>query len=468
VIPLFRRILIANRGEIAVRIVRACKELGVQAVTVHSQADADSLHVRYADDSICIGTAEVENSYLHIPSIMSAAEISDVEAIHPGYGFLAENAHFAEVCESCNITFIGPPPEAMRRTGDKASARKAAQHVHAPIVPGSDGPVAEQDEAIEVAHRIGFPVLIKAVNGGGGRGMRVAHNDVSLTDAFHMAQSEAASAFGSPEVYIEKSVEDARHVEVQILADTRGRMIHLGERECTIQRRYQKLIEEAPSPVLSPKLRNKLGETALRIAGEVGYVNAGTAEFLIDKNNNFYFIEFNSRIQVEHPVTEAVTGIDLIKQQLRIAAGEKLRFKQKDIHPTGCAIECRIYAEDPDHDWRPSPGRISALSLPGGPGIRIDTHIYEGYVVPQHYDPMLMKVVAWGNDRQEAIGRAQRALDELVIDGVAHTGGFSNKILRNYRFRKGDFTTDSVNAILQHEHRLDRSGDGGRDQHGGH
>jgi len=456
----FRRILIANRGEIALRIVRACKELGVQSVVVYSEADAESLHVRYADDSICIGAGPAEESYLHIPSIISAAEVSDVEAIHPGYGFLAENAHFAEICESCNIAFIGPTPETMRRTGDKSAARDAAKHVHVPVVPGSDGPVADQSVALELGHRLGFPVIIKAVSGGGGRGMRVAHNDVSLANAFRIAQSEAEAAFGNGEVYIEKSIEDARHIEVQVLADTRGRMVYLGERECTIQRRYQKLIEEAPAPVLDSKLRVKLGETALRIAREVGYVNAGTAEFLLDKDNNFYFIEFNSRIQVEHPVTEAVTGIDLIKEQIRVAAGERLSFRQKDIRINGCAIECRVYAEDPNKDWRPNPGRISALSIPGGPGIRIDTHLYEGYVVPPYYDSMLMKVIAWGRDRHEMLGRAQRALDELVIDGLAHTAELSSRILRNYRFRKGDFTTDFVNVILQQDRRTERGVEG--------
>jgi len=457
---LFRRVLIANRGEIALRIVRACKELGVQSVAVYSEADADSLHVRYADDALCIGPASAENSYMHIPSIISAAEVCDVEAIHPGYGFLAENAHFAEVCESCNIAFIGPSPEAMRHTGDKAAARDAAKRVHVQVVPGSDGPVADPDVALEVAHRVGFPVLIKAVSGGGGRGMRVAHNDVSLADALHIARAEADASFGSSEVYIEKSIQDARHIEVQVLADKYGRMVHLGERECTIQRRYQKLIEEAPSPILSFKQRNKLGELALRVAHEVGYVNAGTAEFLLDKNGNFYFIEFNSRIQVEHPVTEAVVGIDLIKQQIKIAAGEKLPFKQKDITTQGCAIECRVNAEDPNNGWRPSPGRISALNIPGGPGIRVDTHVYEGYVVPSHYDSMLMKIIAWGRERQEALGRAQRALDELVIDGVAHTAQLSSKILRSYRFRKGDFTTDSIHAIVEQNHRRERGSDG--------
>ena len=440
--------------------MRACKELGVQSVAVYSEADADCLHVRYADDALCIGSPRPEDSYLHIPSIISAAEVCDVEAIHPGYGFLAENAHFAEVCESCNIAFIGPSPEAMRQTGDKVVARDAAKRAHIPVVPGSDGPVADQDAALKVAHHVGFPVLVKAVGGGGGRGMRVAHNDVSLADALHMARAEADAAFGSSEVYVEKSIQDARHIEVQILADKHGRMVHLGERECTIQRRYQKLIEEAPSPILSQKQRNRLGDMALRVAHEVEYTNAGTVEFLLDKEDNFYFIEFNSRIQVEHPVTEAVVGIDLIKEQIRVAAGEKLRFKQKDIKTRGCAIECRINAEDPDNGWRPSPGRISALNIPGGPGIRVDTHVYEGYVVPPHYDSMLMKIIAWGRDRHEALGRAQRALDELVIHGVAHTATLSNKILKSYRFRKGDFTTDTVGAILQQNHRRDRGGGG--------
>jgi len=432
----------------------------VQSVAVYSEADADSLHVRYADDAICIGSPRPEDSYLHVPSIISAAEVCDVEAIHPGYGFLAENAHFAEICESCNIAFVGPSPEAMRHTGDKAAALDAAKRAHVPVVPGSDGPVTDKDAALKVAHHVGFPVLVKAVGGGGGRGMRVAHNDVSLADALHMARAEADAAFGNSEVYIEKSIQDARHIEVQILADKHGRMVHLSERECTIQRKYQKLIEEAPSPILSTKQRNRLGDMALRVAHEVGYTNAGTAEFLLDKDDNFYFIEFNSRIQVEHPVTEAVVGIDLIKEQIKIAAGDKLPFKQKDIQRQGCAIECRINAEDPDNGWRPSPGRISALNIPGGPGIRVDTHVYEGYVVPSHYDSMLMKIIAWGRDRHEALGRAQRALDELVIHGVTHTAALSNKILRSYRFRRGDFTTDTVRAILQQNNRRGRGGDG--------
>ncbi len=407
------------------------------------------MHVQCADDAICIGEAQSDGSYLHIPSIISAAETSDVEAIHPGYGFLSENDHFAEVCESCNITFIGPPPDAMRHTGNKSAARAAAKRAHVPVIPGSEGAVPDHEAALESARKMGYPVIVKAVSGGGGRGMRVAHNDVSLIDAFRIARAEAEAAFGSSEVYIEKEIEGARHIEIQILADSGGRMVHLGERECSIQRKYQKLIEEAPSPVITTKQRNKLGDMALRVARTVGYVNAGTAEFLLDKHGNFYFMEFNSRIQVEHPVTESVTNIDLVKQQIRIAAGERLGFKQKEITPCGCAIECRINAEDPDKGWRPSPGKITKLRIPGGPGIRVDTHVYEGYTIPPHYDSMLMKIIAWGENRTEAISRAQRALDELVIEGVPHTARFSSKILKNYRFRKGDFTTDFVNDILQ-------------------
>lgn len=445
---MFEKILIANRGEIALRIIQACKELGIGTVAVYSQADKDSLHVKLADEAICIGAPPSINSYLHIPSIISAAEISDVDAIHPGYGFLAENVHFAEICESCNIKFIGPTPENIKVMGDKVQARQIAKRAGAPIVPGSDGPVENKEEALKIAKKIGYPVLVKAVAGGGGRGIRIAHNDISLANAFYMAQSEAETAFDNPKLYIEKYIEQPRHIEVQILGDNKGRIVHLGERDCTIQRRHQKLIEESPSPAMNSKLRKEIGYIAVKIAKEIGYVNAGTIEFLLDPKGNFYFIEMNTRIQVEHPVTEMVTGIDIVKEQLKIASGMELGFEQKDIEMRGWAIECRINAEDPENGFTPSPGKITRYHMPGGPGIRVDSHIYAGGFVSPYYDSMLAKLIAHGRDRNEAIRRMNRALSEYVIEGVKTTIPFHKIVLNDPHFQSGRYSTDFVENML--------------------
>jgi acetyl-CoA carboxylase biotin carboxylase subunit len=412
---LFKSILIANRGEIALRIVRACKEMGIRSVAVHSEADFESLHVQYADADICIGPARSSESYLHIPSIISAAEIADVEAIHPGYGFLSEDAHFAEICRSCNIAFIGPSVEAIKLAGNKVEARKVMKKAGIPVVPGSANTVSTSDEALAVAHEIGFPVVIKAALGGGGRGMRVAHNDVSLVSAFLTAQTEADAAFGDKSLYVEKYIDTVRHIEFQVMADRFRNIVHLGERECTIQRRYQKLIEESPSPALDPKLRKVMGEAAIEAARAVSYDSVGTIEFLLNEDRDFYFIELNSRIQVEHPVTESVTGIDIVKEQIRLAAGERLGISQRDVKINGWAIECRVFAEDPDNDFRPCPGRITKFNVPGGPGIRVDTHVYEGYRVPEYYDSMLVKVIAWGQNRREALRRARKVCQLLCL-----------------------------------------------------
>lgn len=454
---MFRRILIANRGEIAQRIVRACRELGVETVAVYSEADAGALYLRQADETICIGGAASRESYLDIPSIISAAEISDVEAIHPGYGFLAENAHFAEVCRSCRIEFIGPDAETIAAVGDKARAREMAIAAKVPVVPGSDGPVRDEDAAVEAAGEIGYPVMIKAAAGGGGRGMRIASNEPSLRSGYRAAQAEAKGAFGDDTVYLERFVEHGRHVEVQILADREGNAIHLGERDCSIQRRHQKLIEEAPSPALTPKQRDKLGATAVRLAKSAGYHNAGTVEFLLDRDGNFFFIEVNARIQVEHPVTELVTGVDLIQEQLRIASGEPLRFRQKDIQIRGHAIECRINAEDPDKDFRPSPGEITSFVPPGGPGVRVDSHAYSGYTIPPNYDSMIGKLLVHRNTREEAIRSTVRALDEFTIDGPKTTIPFQREVLEHNDFQTGKHDTGFVERYF---------GSGGRESNG--
>ncbi len=445
---MFNSILIANRGEIALRIVRACKEMGIRSVAVHSEADFESLHVQYADADICIGSAHSSESYLHIPSIISAAEIADVAAIHPGYGFLAENARFAEICRSCNIVFIGPAVEVIQLAGNKIEARRVMREHGIPVVPGSDGIVSSSEEALDVAHKIGFPVIIKAAAGGGGRGMRAAHNDASLVNAFTTAQTEAEAAFGDRSVYVEKLIDNGRHVEFQILGDKHGNVVHLGERECTIQRRYQKLMEEAPSTALDPKLRKAMGKAAIEAARAVNYDNAGTIEFLLDERGKFYFLEFNSRIQVEHPVTEEVTGIDIVKEQIRLAAGERLGFTQRDININGWSIECRIFAEDPDNGFCPCPGQITQFNVPGGPGIRIDTHVCEGYTVPSYYDPLLAKVIAWGRNRDEALKRAVRAMEETVIEGVPTTVSLTLRILRDRRFQVGNINTSFVESLL--------------------
>lgn len=453
---MFQKILIANRGEIALRIIRACRELGIRTVAVYSEADRDSLHVKYADESICIGPADPAQSYLNIPAIISAAEITDAEAIHPGYGFLAENADFAEICESCGIKFIGPPASAIRLMGDKVEAKRAMQRAGIPVIPGSDGVVDSVDEAREIAERIGYPVLIKAAAGGGGKGMRIAHTDITLASCFGVASVEAEAAFGNGKLYIEKYIERPRHIEFQILADQYGKVIHLGERDCSIQRRHQKLIEEAPSIVLSPKQRKKMGEAACEAARAIGYINAGTIEFLLDEYGKFYFMEMNTRIQVEHPVTEMITGIDLVKEQIRIAAGERLIYNQNDITLRGHAIECRINAEDPDNDFLPKPGKITFLLLPGGPGVRVDTAIYQNYFVPPYYDSLLAKLIVHGPTREAAINRMLRALDEFRIEGVPTTIPFYRFLLQRREYRRGTIHTNLVAQIIEARKRLER------------
>ncbi|MDD5692011.1 MAG: acetyl-CoA carboxylase biotin carboxylase subunit [Candidatus Omnitrophica bacterium] len=449
---MFSKILIANRGEIALRIIRAAHDLGIRTVAVYSQADRNSLHVRFADEAICIGQASSSNSYLNIPAIISAAEITDVEAIHPGYGFLAENAHFAEICESCKITFIGPTPENIRLMGDKMAARTTMQKAGLPIVPGSRSVIKNKEEALKTAKTIGYPVIIKAAAGGGGKGMRICHNDLTLVSSLLTAQSEAEANFGNSSVYIEKYIEKPRHIEVQLIGDRLGHILQLGERDCSIQRRHQKLLEESPSPVVDSKMRKRLGEMVLRGMKSVGFVSCGTIEFLLDaKTNNFYFMEMNTRIQVEHPVTEMVTGIDLIKEQLRVASGEKLKIQQDDVRITGAAIECRINAEDPDNNFMPSPGKIETLILPGGPNVRVDTHIYAGYEIPPYYDSLLGKLIVHGNNRQEAIRTMRRALSEFYIAPIKTTIPFHLKLMDNALFKKGDISTHFVQELLASE-----------------
>ena len=441
---MFRRVLIANRGEIAQRILRACRELGIETVVVYSEGDKDALYLRHANEAICIGPAQSARSYLDVPAIISAAEIADVEAIVPGYGFLAENAHFAEVCRSCNIHFVGPDPETIAMVGHKARAREMAIRAGVPVVPGSDGAVETETDALRWAQQIGYPVMIKAASGGGGRGMRIARNDPSLVNGFHSARSEAEVAFGDATVYIEKFVENPRHVEVQILGDHHGNIVHLGERDCSVQRRHQKLVEESPSPSVDPELRQAMGEAAVAIARESGYHNAGTVEFLLDHEKNFYFIEVNARIQVEHTVTEMVTGVDLIQAQLKIASGEPLELEQDDVRMVGHAIECRINAEDPDLDFQPSPGRIDLFSAPGGPGVRWDSHAHGGYTVPPHYDSMIGKLLAHRKDREAARRTMLRALDEFVVEGVKTTIPIHRRILAHSDFRTGTHDTGFV------------------------
>jgi len=441
---MFRRVLIANRGEIAQRIIRACRELGIETVAVYSSADADAIHLRQADDTICIGPPPSAKSYLDIPTIIAAAEVADVEAIHPGYGFLAENAHFAEVCRACKIHFIGPEPETIAQLGDKVAARELAKAAGVPVVPGSDGSVDDERRALDVAQSIGYPVMIKAASGGGGRGMRIARNEPSLVAGFHAARSEAEAAFGDGTVYLEKFVENPRHIEVQILADKHGKILHLGERDCSIQRRHQKLIEESPSPSLTPELRQKICAAAVRVAEAAHYTNAGTVEFLLARDGSFYFIEVNARIQVEHTVTELVTGLDLIQQQILIASGEKLPFNQSDVEFRGHAIECRINAEDPDRDFQPSPGKIELFVPPGGPGVRIDSHCYSGYRIPPNYDSMIGKLLVHRPRRDLAIRTMLRALDEFVIEGPKTTIPLQRNILSHSDFRAGDHDTGFV------------------------
>jgi acetyl-CoA carboxylase biotin carboxylase subunit len=449
---MFSKILIANRGEIALRIIRAAHELGIRTVAVYSQADKNSLHVRFADEAICIGQAASSNSYLNIPAIISAAEITDVEAIHPGYGFLAENAHFAEICESCKITFIGPTPENIRLMGDKMAARTSMHKAGLPIVPGSPSTIKSKEDALKTAKGIGYPVIIKAAAGGGGKGMRICHNDLTLVSSLMTAQSEAEANFGNPNVYIEKYIEQPRHIEVQIIGDRSGHILQLGERDCSIQRRHQKLLEESPSPVVDSKMRKRLGELVLKGMKSINYVSCGTIEFLLDeKTGNFYFMEMNTRIQVEHPVTEMVTGIDLIKEQIRVAAGEKVKLQQDDIQIKGAAIECRINAEDPDNNFMPSPGKIESLILPGGPNVRVDTHIYSGYEIPPFYDSLVAKLIVRGNNRQDAIKTMRRALSEFHIAPIKTTIPFHLKLMQNPLFLKGDISTHFVQDMLKAE-----------------
>ncbi len=448
---MFEKILVANRGEIAIRIIRACKELNVRTVAVYSEADANSMHVQLADEAICIGKGQSSESYLRIDRLISAAEIADVDAIHPGYGFLSENAHFADVCESCNIRFIGPSSRAMKALEDKQVSRTLAKKAGVPTPPGSDGLVENEQEALVVAKKIGYPVMIKAVAGGGGRGMRIAHNDISMIKGYHTSRTEAEKSFSNSGVYIEKYIENPHHIEFQILGDNRGNIIHLGERDCSIQRRHQKVIEETPSPLFERKfkdLRKKMGKAAVRIAELANYSNAGTVEFVVDDQGNFYFLEVNKRIQVEHPITEEVTGIDLVKQQILIAMGEPLRISQNDVHFRGHAIECRINAEDPFDDFRPSPGRIEMYYAPGGRGVRVDSHAYAGYTIPPYYDSMIGKLITYGKDRREAMEIMSRALGEYMITGVKSTIAFEQAILQDPNFRRGVYSTNFIEELL--------------------
>ncbi len=448
---MFSKILIANRGEIALRIIRACKEMGISTVAVYSEVDRDSLHVRFADEAVCIGKATSAESYLNIPAIISAAEITDVEAIHPGYGFLSENAHFAEICDSCKIQFIGPTPETIRMMGDKITAKETARKAGVPQTPGGKGIVKSPEEALAIAKQIKYPVIIKATAGGGGKGMRVCHNDVTLVNSLKMAQAEAEANFKNPNVYIERYVTDPRHVEFQILADYHGNIIHLGERDCSVQRRHQKLIEESPSPALSDKLRRKMGEAAVKCAKAANYRGVGTVEFLLDKNEEFFFMEMNTRIQVEHPVTEMITGIDLIKEQIKAACGVKLKIKQEDVKIQGHAIECRINAEDPDNNFIPCPGKVEQLNIPGGPGVRVDTHIYTGYKISPYYDSMVAKLIVHGKDRTEAVRIMRRALDEFYISPIKTTVPLHIQIMNNPSFIRGDVSTHFLEKMAKRE-----------------
>jgi acetyl-CoA carboxylase, biotin carboxylase subunit len=445
---MFSRILIANRGEIALRIIRACRELGIQTAVVFSTADKDAAYLKLADQAICIGDAPPQESYLRIDRIMSAAEVADVQAIHPGYGFLAENAHFAEVCRECKIEFIGPSVAAMAALGDKVQAKKIARKAKVPTVPGSDGAVADEKLALRLAEEIGYPVIIKAAAGGGGRGMRIAHNSVSLRAGFQAARAEAENAFKDSTVYIEKYVEFGRHVEVQILADNHGNAVHLFERDCTLQRRHQKLVEESPSPAINDQTRQELCAAAVRLVKAAEYSNAGTVEFLVDREANFYMLEVNARIQVEHPVTESITGIDLIKEQIRIASGQKLGYSQKDIKRTGHAIECRINAEDPARNFAPFPGLIEELRLPGGPGVRLDSHVYAGYRIPPNYDSMIAKLIIHRPTRPEAIAAMKRALGEFHISPIRTTVPLHLQIMDSSHFQSGDIDTGFVERTL--------------------
>ena len=441
---MFNKILIANRGEIAVRIIRACREMGIKTVAVYSEADRDSLHTLLADEAICIGPAPSSESYLDMERIISATVAMKADAIHPGFGFLSENARFADLCEKCNILFIGPSAEIIHRMGNKSEARKTMMEAGVPVVPGSKEPVYTPEEGLKMAENIGFPVMIKASSGGGGKGMRISRSAEDFEGNFNQAQMESVNGFSDDTMYIEKYIEQPRHIEFQILADEHGHVVHLGERDCSIQRRHQKVIEEAPSAAISPELRKEMGETAVKAARAVGYVNAGTIEFLLDKHKQFYFMEMNTRIQVEHPVTEAVTGIDLIKEQIKIAAGEPLGFSQEDVVIRGHAIECRINAENPEKHFMPSPGTITELHLPGGKGVRIDTHIYNGYKVPPNYDSMLLKLISYDSDREGAMAKMRSALGEIVIEGIDTNVDFQYEILNSEAYQKGSIDTDFI------------------------
>lgn len=444
----FSKILIANRGEIALRILRTCEEMGIATVAVHSTVDRHALHVQLADEAVCIGEAPSQKSYLNIPNIIAAALTRNASAIHPGYGFLAENARFAEICADHQIVFVGPSPDSIRKMGDKSTAKETMQQVGVPTVPGSGGLLLDESEAYGIASDIGYPVIIKATAGGGGRGMRLVQSEADMSKAFMAAQGEAQAAFGNPGVYLEKFIERPRHIEFQILADSHGNVVHLGERDCSIQRRHQKLLEEAPSPCLTAEQRQRMGDAAVRAAQSINYVGAGTVEFLVDSHGNFYFMEMNTRIQVEHPVTEMITGIDLIAAQLYIAQGEKLPFTQSDIQFRGHAIECRINAEDPDHNFRPNPGRISGYLAPGGMGVRMDSHVYTDYEIPPYYDSLVGKLIVWGPDRPTAIRRMRRALRECAITGLPTTIGFHQKVLENDNFLKGNVYTNFVAEMM--------------------
>ena len=441
---MFNKVLIANRGEIAVRVIRACRELNIPTVAVYSTADRNSMHVRLADESVCIGEAAANQSYLNLANIISAAQNTGADAIHPGYGFLAENAYFAALCQTHELKFVGPTAQVIEMMGDKVQAREMARQAGVPLVPGSSGAVGSFEEACQVADMIGYPVMIKASAGGGGKGMRLAHNAASLKEALQTARLEAGAAFGNDEIYMEKYIEEPRHIEIQILADEHGHVIYLGERDCSLQRRNQKLLEESPSTLLDDELRTRMGTVAVELARTAGYTSAGTVEFLVDKNRNFYFIEMNTRIQVEHPVTELVTGIDIVKEQIRIAAGMPLTIQQEDVVLRGWAMECRINAEDPDYDFRPSPGKVDRYYQPGGPGVRVDSSIYTGYTIPPYYDSMVAKLIVWGTDRDEAMARMKRALHEFTIEGIKTTIPFHMKVLNNAFFQKGEVYTNFI------------------------
>ncbi len=436
---MFKKILIANRGEIALRIIRSCKELGIKTVAVYSEADKNSLHVTFADEAVCIGPAYGKDSYLKIPSIISAAQITGADAIHPGYGFLAENASFSEICNESNIKFIGPSPQMINAMGNKAFAKETMRNNGVPVIPGSDGVVNDIDEGKKISNEMGYPVIVKASAGGGGKGMRIVWEEKEFTKAFQTARAEAESGFGNPDVYIEKFIENPRHIEIQIIGDTFGNAFHYGERDCSVQRRHQKLIEESPSPAIDEETRNKMGEAAVKGALSVNYEGAGTIEFLLDKNKNFYFLEMNTRIQVEHPVTELVYGVDLIRQQILVAYGNKVETLPSK--PNGHAIEFRINAEDPDHGFRPSPGKIESLHFPGGYGVRIDSHIYQSYSIPPYYDSLIAKLIVWGKNREHALARGRRALEEFTIEGIKTTIPFHLKVLEDERFLTGNFDT---------------------------